>query len=110
MAGKEPNRDDFEAGMNQQPKPETLHDIELGVEKKTVKYSYGATAYYMNYHNQLVLTGKINDVGSYTRTNTPSSYRMGIELSGKSQLIAMVKCFSKYFFQQKQNKKILLSM
>jgi iron complex outermembrane receptor protein len=34
----------------------------------------------MDYKNQLVLTGKINDVGSYTRTNVPLSYRAGIEL------------------------------
>jgi Outer membrane receptor proteins, mostly Fe transport len=83
MASKEPNRDDFEAGKEQQPKPETLHDVELGMEKKNLNYSFGATLYYMYYHNQLVLTGKINDVGAYTRTNTPSSYRLGIELQGK---------------------------
>ncbi len=86
MAGKEPNRDDFEAGINQQPKAEILHDIELGSEKKTLHFSYGVTAYYMYYHDQLILTGKINDVGSYTRTNTPSSYRLGIELQGKADL------------------------
>ena len=34
----------------------------------------------MNYRNQLVLTGKINDVGAYTRTNISKSYRAGIEL------------------------------
>jgi iron complex outermembrane receptor protein len=38
----------------------------------------------MNYHNQLVNTGKINDVGAYTRTNAPHSYRAGIELQGNS--------------------------
>ena len=37
----------------------------------------------MKYHNQLVLIGNINDVGSYTRTNIPNSYRAGIELQGK---------------------------
>ena len=36
----------------------------------------------MFYKNQLVLTGKINDVGTYTRINTPNSYRTGIELEG----------------------------
>ena len=36
----------------------------------------------MNYKDQLVLTGKINDVGAYTRTNIPKSYRAGIELQG----------------------------
>ena len=84
LAGKEPNRDDFEAGTGMQPKAELLHDVETGIEKRTLHYSYGLTLYYMYYHNQLVLTGKINDVGAYTRTNTPSSYRAGIELQGKA--------------------------
>jgi len=37
----------------------------------------------MKYKDQLILTGKINDVGAYTRTNIPDSYRAGIELQGK---------------------------
>lgn len=82
LASKEPNRDDFEAGLTNQPKEETLHDFELGVERKTSKYTIGATIYYMLYKNQLVLTGKINDVGSYTRSNVDKSYRTGIELQG----------------------------
>ncbi|MDN3656272.1 TonB-dependent receptor plug domain-containing protein [Ferruginibacter paludis] len=81
-AGKEPNRDDFEAGKTQQPKQEELNDVELGVEKKNKLFSVGANLYYMQYHNQLVLIGNINDVGSYTRTNIASSYRAGIELQG----------------------------
>jgi iron complex outermembrane receptor protein len=82
LANKEPNRDDFEANTIQQPKPETLHDIELGVERSNKKTNWGATLYYMHYKDQLVLTGMINDVGAYTRTNIPKSYRMGIELQG----------------------------
>ncbi len=86
LTAKEPNREDFEAGIQQPPLPEILHDVELGLEKKTAAYSYGFLGYYMYYYNQLVLTGKINDVGSYTRTNTPSSYRLGIELQGKLRI------------------------
>lgn len=82
VANKEPNRDDFEAGTLQQPKPERLHDIEAGIEKNSRKYSWSVTLYYMNYKDQLVLTGKINDVGAYTRTNIPKSYRAGLELQG----------------------------
>ena len=82
IANKEPNRDDFEAGAGQQPKPERLHDIELGLEQAKNKCSWGATFFYMRYRDQLVLTGKINDVGAYTRTNIPMSYRAGIELQG----------------------------
>lgn len=82
MANKEPNRDDFEAGQLAQPKKETLHDFELGFEKKTSSYSFGVTFYHMLYKDQLVLTGKVNDVGAYTRTNVDNSYRSGIELQG----------------------------
>ncbi|MDQ6888995.1 MAG: TonB-dependent receptor plug domain-containing protein [Bacteroidota bacterium] len=80
VGSKEPNRDDFEAGANQQPMPEILQDMELGIENKGKTVSYGVTLYYMSYHNQLVNTGKINDVGAYTRTNAAHSYRMGAEL------------------------------
>lgn len=86
MANKEPNRDDFEAGAAQQPRPEKMHDIEAGIERTDKKYNWGATLYYMRYKDQLVLTGRINDVGAYTRTNIPQSYRAGIELQGAVNL------------------------
>ncbi len=81
-ATHEPNHDDFQTGLNQQPVPETVNDFELGINKKTVVYNWGLTGYYMLYKNQLVLTGKINNVGDYTRTNTPQSWRLGVELQG----------------------------
>jgi iron complex outermembrane receptor protein len=84
---KEPNRDDFEAGATQRPVAEQLYDVELGIEKQTTTYQWGLTGYYMYYKNQLVLTGKINDVGAYTRTNVPVSFRAGIELQGQIQLL-----------------------
>ena len=80
LTHKEPNRDDFEAGTTMQPNAETLHNFELGVEKKINQFHFATTLYYMLYKNQLVLTGKVNDVGAYTRINAPNSYRLGIEL------------------------------
>ena len=85
IASHEPNRDDFESGTTQ-PKSELLHDFELGVERRKKKSLYSANIYYMNYKDQLVLVGNINDVGAYTRTNVPNSYRLGIELQGKIEL------------------------
>jgi iron complex outermembrane recepter protein len=86
LASKEPNRDDFEAGNEQIARPEKLYDWELGFERKNKVLNYGATFYYMYYDNQLVNTGKINDVGAYTRTNVPKSYRSGIELQAEGIL------------------------
>lgn len=80
VANKEPNHDDFEAALTELPKPERLYDLEAGYEVNKKKWSAGANFYYMYYHDQLVFTGQINDVGAYTRTNVPNSYRAGIEL------------------------------
>jgi iron complex outermembrane receptor protein len=80
VAHKEPNRDDFEAATIEQPKQEVLTDIETGFTTKKKNFEYGANIYLMYYKDQLVLTGKINDIGAYTRINVPKSKRIGIEL------------------------------
>ncbi len=88
IGNKEPNRDDFQAGKTQLPKREQLHDFEFNITKRNLvgNLSLGATFYYMYYKDQLVLTGQINDVGAYTRTNIPESYRAGVEIESNYQL------------------------
>ncbi len=85
VANREPIRSDFlDAEEGVTPEPETLYDLELGIRKTTGSYFYSANAYFMDYRNQLVLTGEINDVGSFIRSNVGESTRMGIELDGGS--------------------------
>lgn len=87
VANKEPNRNDYvESTTLSRPKHETLYDGEAGWKMRTQKLQLGANLYYMLYKNQLVLTGKINDVGAYTRTNVDHSYRAGVELEAGVQL------------------------
>ena len=86
VGNKEPNRDDFEAGLTHTPKHETLRDIEAGYSFKSNNIVLQANVYYMDYKNQLVQTGMLNDVGAYTRTNIPKSYRAGVELQGSARL------------------------
>ncbi len=81
VANKEPNRDDFEASPAQAPKAEKLYDGELGYQYRSALWEAGINGYYMNYKDQLVPAGKINDVGTETRINVPNSYRAGIELT-----------------------------
>ncbi|MBP1652423.1 MAG: TonB-dependent receptor, partial [Bacteroidetes bacterium] len=61
-------------------------DVEAGYTLRTHDLVLQANVYYMNYKNQLVQTGKLNEVGAYTRTNIPKSYRAGIELQGTQRL------------------------
>ncbi len=85
-ASKEPNRDDFEGNTETKPKPEKLDDFEIGVEHKQNSLHIGANFYYMIYKNQLINTGKINDVGAYTRTNVDNSYRAGLEIFASEKI------------------------
>ncbi len=77
VANKEPRRDDYESGS---VKPERLIDYELGWKYNTQKVKISANAFYMNYKDQLVLTGALNDVGSPIFTNSGKSYRVGLEV------------------------------
>lgn len=77
---KEPNRTDFVDTAPNVPNPEKLHDFEAGYKVNGAKWAAEANLYYMNYQDQLVLTGQINQVGEAIRVNVPKSYRAGIEL------------------------------
>ncbi|MCE3295217.1 MAG: TonB-dependent receptor [Crocinitomicaceae bacterium] len=81
VANREPVRDDFRENLaSSRPKHETLNNLEFGYRLAKDKYYVTANYYLMSYKNQLILTGEINDVGGYTRTNAAQSYRSGIEL------------------------------
>lgn len=103
-AAKEPNRDDFEAGADQQPRPEKMHNVEAGAEKKFSRWSWGANIYYMKYKDQLVPTGKINDVGAYTRVNIPDSYRAGIEMQSAVEINKWLKAAGNIAFSKNKVK------
>ena len=85
VANKEPNRNDFvESSPNSRPEHETLYDTEVGYKLVGDNFRLGVNGYYMIYENQLVLTGQINDVGAYTRTNIDYSERRGIEIEAST--------------------------
>ena len=77
VANREPNRNDFEAGVNTH---ETLNDLEFGWRLKSDIIKLNTNIYYMNYKNQLVLTGAIDDVGQAIRATSGNSYRLGLEI------------------------------
>ncbi|POY40308.1 TonB-dependent receptor [Flavobacterium alvei] len=82
-ANREPNRTDYENGN---PKPEKLNDYELGWRWNAEKVKINTNIYYMAYKDQLILTGKLDDVGSPIRSNSDTSYRLGLEVDATIQL------------------------
>ncbi len=84
VANKEPSRKDYtESSNNSRPKPEQLHNIELGYRYLRRNVTAGLNLFGMFYKDQLILTGEINDVGSYIRSNVDDSYRIGVEFDSK---------------------------
>ncbi|WP_303318892.1 TonB-dependent receptor [Flavivirga abyssicola] len=79
VANREPNRDDLTKNPVR-PKSEQLHDFEFGYKLRKENFYATANLYYMNYKDQLVLTGDLDDVGDPIRENVAKSYRAGIEL------------------------------
>lgn len=87
VANREPNRNDYtENPIGRWPRPERLLNTEIGWRYRWDKAAFGANFYRMDYQDQLVLNGQINDVGEYMRINVPESYRMGVELVGGLQI------------------------
>ena len=79
VANREPIRIDF-LDSYEKPKHETLYDFEFGYN---INYKLGffkTNLYWMEYKNQLITTGELNDVGGYIRTNAKKSRRVGIEI------------------------------
>ena len=83
VANREPNRNDYENGS---PKPEKLNDFELGWRYLSSDIQVSTNVYYMNYKDQLVLTGELNDVGAPLRANVGDSYRFGLEIDANIAL------------------------
>lgn len=88
IGNREPTRDDFVNSTSlSRPKHETLQNVEAGYHYRASKCIIGINYFLMSYQNQLILTGAINDVGAYARTNVDKSYRTGIELEAGYRIL-----------------------
>lgn len=83
-AHREPSRNDYEQGI---VTPEKLDDFEFGWRFASEKTKVSTNIFYMNYKDQLVLSGELNDVGAGLRTSSGKSYRLGLEVDAEIQLL-----------------------
>ena len=90
IANREPSRNNYKENVIYDaatgeytglPHAERLYDYELGYTYSHPRFAMGVNLYYMDYDNQLVLTGEYNDVGAYKTKNVKDSYRMGAEIT-----------------------------
>ena len=94
-ANKEPNRNDFESNAAD-VQHEELNDFELGWRHESDRLRLNANVYYMQYNNQLVLSGALDNVGEYLRENVDKSYRLGLELDASIILTEQLSLVSNF--------------
>jgi len=100
---REPNRDDYVNNAPQMPKSETLNDAEMGWKYQNDKLRSEVNLYGMFYKDQLVLTGKIDNVGNPIRENVGESYRTGIETQIAYQLSRDLELSGNLTFSDNRN-------
>lgn len=87
VAHREPARNNYtDASFNEKPVAERMIDYEAGYTYRTPLLSLGVNLYYMKYKDQLVLTGKVNEIGEMLTSNISDSYRSGIELMAGARI------------------------
>lgn len=106
-AHREPSRNDFREGINT---PEILDDIELGWRYASEKLKVNTNIFYMDYKDQLVLSGELNDVGAPLRTTSGESYRVGIEIEADISLTNQLRWMPNFAFSQNKNRNFVASI
>ncbi|WP_179333707.1 TonB-dependent receptor [Winogradskyella costae] len=106
-ANREPNRTDFESNVNIES--EQLDDFELGWRHQKGNFSFNANAYYMSYNEQLVLSGRLDDVGNPIRTNSGKSYRLGLELEAIIPVTSKLTLQPNLTLSTNKNKETIIS-
>ena len=100
IANREPSRNNYKENVVYDsstgeytglPHAERLYDYEVGYTYSHPRFAVGANLYFMDYDNQLVLTGEYNDVGAYKTKNVKDSYRMGAEITAGVNILEWLR-------------------
>ena len=91
IANREPTRSDYLDSPSEDISHERLIDFEFGYRYVAKKWATEIGFYHMDYKDQLIATGMLNDVGNSVRVNVPSSYRQGIEFQAGVELHSKVR-------------------
>ncbi|HLW30703.1 MAG TPA: TonB-dependent receptor [Aequorivita sp.] len=87
-AHREPSRADFREDITT---AEKLDDFELGWRYASKNTKVNTNIYFMNYKDQLVLSGELGDTGKPLRMSSGKSYRLGLEIDAEIPILDKLK-------------------
>ncbi|SCY31253.1 iron complex outermembrane recepter protein [Nonlabens sp. Hel1_33_55] len=104
-AQREPSRADFQNGS---PEAEDLIDYELGYRFAKPSMNVNVNLYYMDYKDQLVLTGEIDNQGVPLRANSGNSYRLGLEIDARFRITDKLFLQPNFAISQNRNQDFII--
>ena len=107
-SNREPTRSDYESNPN--IRSEQLNDFEFGWSLTKKKFNVTTNFYMMQYKDQLVLTGSIDDVGTPVRENSGESYRTRLEVETVFNLSDKISILANSAFSDNKNKNFVTSL
>lgn len=106
-AHREPRRSDYEQGITTSEK---LDDFELGWRFASEKIQINSNLFYMDYKDQLVLTGALDDVGAPIRATSGKSYRLGLEVDASIEVTPKIALRPNLAFSTNKNVDFITSL
>ena len=110
IAHKEPTRDNYQDNQGLPLRAERLNDLEAGYQYRSRTFSAGANVYWMDYKDQFVLTGQLNDIGQAVAINIPKSYRLGLELEAAWQPLDWLRWDANATFSKNRVKDAMVTL
>jgi iron complex outermembrane receptor protein len=81
-------------------KPETLNDFELGYHYNTKMINFGVTAYWMEFYNELVSNGVLDQYGQPIDGNAQRTRHVGLELEANAPLTNSLSVYGNISFSR----------
>lgn len=106
-AHREPSRTDFRENITT---AEKLDDFELGWRFTSKNTKVSTNLYYMDYKDQLVLSGEMSDTGRPLRTSSGNSYRFGLEIDAEVQIMPTLKIRPNIALSSNKNRDFVTSI
>ncbi len=106
-AHREPTRADFREDITT---AEKLDDFELGWRFASENTKVNTNIYYMDYRDQLVLSGELGDTGKPLRMSSGKSYRLGLEVDAEIRILNNLRTLPNIAFSSNKNVDFIASI
>jgi len=91
-------------------KSERLYDFELGGQYRTDEYAFGVNLFWMDFHDEIIPYGGVNESGVPITVNADRSLHTGIELTGSVKPLERVSLCGNFAYNYNRVKEFVTNL